>query len=179
MSNIQHWDNIYATKSIDEVSWFQQQPQTAMDFVKSLNLSLTANIIDVGGGDSYFVDAMLEMGYKHIWVLDISANALERAKKRLGKKAETVQWIISDVTDFVPPVQFDLWYDRATFHFLTSDGLVDKYVAIAEQGIKPYGHLILGTFSENGPTKIFSTKCTCSMCRVYGYVISKRHHFIY
>lgn len=117
------------------------------------NLQLDANIIDIGGGDSHFVDALLDKGYKNIWVLDISAAAIERAKQRLGKKAANIHWIVSDVTAFQPTVQFDFWHDRAAFHFLTSEEEIYRYVSIAEEAIKKNGYLILGTFSETGPKK--------------------------
>ncbi len=149
----QHWENVFTTKAEDEVSWFQTYPTTSMEFVELFNLPLNANIIDIGGGDSHFVDALLDKGYQNIWVLDISAKAIERAKKRLGKRASNVNWIVSDVTEFEPPVQFDFWHDRAAFHFLTTEDTIYKYLSIAEDAIKQDGYLILGTFSENGPTK--------------------------
>ena len=124
-----------------------------MEFVDLFNLPLNANIIDIGGGDSHFVDALLDKGYKNIYVLDISATAIEKAKQRLGERASKVQWIVSDVTAFEPPAQFDFWHDRAAFHFLTTENKIYKYVSIAENAIKKDGHLILGTFSENGPSK--------------------------
>lgn len=153
MTTVQHWDLIYSSKAENEVSWFQPYPKTSMEFVDLFNLPQDANIIDIGGGDSHFVDALLEKGFQNVWVLDISANAIERAKKRLGKKACKVHWIVSDVTNFEPQVQFDLWHDRAAFHFLTSENSIYKYIDIAEHAIKKNGHLILGTFSENGPKK--------------------------
>jgi cyclopropane fatty-acyl-phospholipid synthase-like methyltransferase len=124
-----------------------------MEFVELFNLSLNANIIDIGGGDSHFVDALVDKGYQNIYVLDISSNAIERAKQRLGARASKVHWIVSDVTEFEPPVLFDSWHDRAAFHFLTTEDKVYKYISIAEDAIKKDGYLILGTFSENGPTK--------------------------
>jgi cyclopropane fatty-acyl-phospholipid synthase-like methyltransferase len=124
-----------------------------MEFVDLFHLPLNANIIDVGGGDSHFVDALLDKGYENIWVLDISANAIERARKRLGARASKVHWIVSDVTEFDPPVQFDLWHDRAAFHFLTTEGKIYKYVSLAEEAINKNGYLVLGTFSEKGPKK--------------------------
>jgi len=147
----QHWENIYNTKSEEELSWFQSYPKNSMDFVALFDLLLTANIIDIGGGDSHFADALLDKGYQNIWVLDISANAIERAKKRLGENASKIHWIVSDVTTFEPPVKFDLWHDRAAFHFLISADKINKYVSIAEDAIKQKGYLILGTFSESGP----------------------------
>ncbi|MEP7231618.1 MAG: class I SAM-dependent methyltransferase [Ginsengibacter sp.] len=149
----QHWDKVYNTKSEDEVSWFQPYPKTSMEFVELFNLPLDANIIDIGGGDSHFADTLLDKGYQNIWVLDISINAIERAKQRLGERASKVHWIISDVTEFKSPVQFDLWHDRAAFHFLTTEDKIYKYVSIAEDAIKKDGYLILGTFSESGPKK--------------------------
>jgi 2-polyprenyl-3-methyl-5-hydroxy-6-metoxy-1,4-benzoquinol methylase len=149
----EHWDNVYTTKSENEVSWFQPYPKTSMDFVDLFNLPSGANIIDIGGGDSHFVDALLDRGFKNIWVLDISATAIEKAKQRLGERATTVHWVVSDVTEFIPPVQFDFWHDRAAFHFLTTEDKIYKYVSIAEDGIRENGYLILGTFSENGPEK--------------------------
>ncbi|MEO7265084.1 MAG: class I SAM-dependent methyltransferase [Ferruginibacter sp.] len=149
----QHWENVFATKAENEVSWFQPYPKTSVEFLELFQLPLTANIIDIGGGDSHLVDALLEKGYQNIWVLDISATALEKAKQRLGDKAKQIHWIVSDVTEFVPPVQFDFWHDRAAFHFLTDEESINKYVSIAENGIKENGYLILGTFSEEGPKK--------------------------
>ena len=149
----QHWENVFATKEETEVSWFQPYPKTSIEFLELFQLPVTANIIDVGGGDSHLVDALLDKGYQNIWVLDISANALEKAMQRLGEKAKQVHWIVSDVTEFIPPVQFDFWHDRAAFHFLTTEEAVNQYVSIAERGINENGYLVLGTFSENGPTK--------------------------
>lgn len=153
ISEQQHWDAIYQTKTEHEVSWFQPYPKTSMEFVELFNLPLHANIIDVGGGDSHFAEALLEKGYQNIWVLDISVNAIERAKQRLGEKASKVNWIVSDITEFEPPVQYDFWHDRAAFHFLTTEDKIYRYVAIAEEAIKKNGCLILGTFSEKGPEK--------------------------
>ena len=149
----QHWDKLYKTKAEDEVSWFQPYPKTSIEFLELFQLPLSAKIIDIGGGDSHFVDVLLDKGYQNIWVLDISTTAIEKAKKRLGERASKVHWLVSDVTDFVAPVQFDFWHDRAAFHFLTTEDNIYKYISIAEDAIKQNGYLILGTFSENGPKK--------------------------
>src|SRR5690606_14673891 len=141
------------TKSPNEVSWTQSYPTTSMNYLKALNLPKTANIIDIGGGDSNLVDALLEKGYQNIWVLDISEHALERAKKRLGDKAASVHWIVSDITEFTPEIKFDFWHDRAVFHFLTDEDRITKYVAIVGNAAAENGHFLLGTFSENGPLK--------------------------
>jgi len=152
-SEKQHWENVYGTKAEDDVSWFQTYPKTSMEFVESLHVDLSANIIDIGGGDSRLVDALLDKGYQNIWVLDISAASIEKAQKRLGANATKVHWIVSDVTEFIPPVKYQVWHDRAAFHFLTTEDKIASYVSIAEDAIHTDGYLVLGTFSENGPTK--------------------------
>lgn len=149
----EHWEKVFATKAENEVSWFQPYPKTSVEFFELFNLPLDANIIDIGGGDSHLVDVFIEKGYRNIYVLDISENALNRAKQRLGDKASLVHWIVSDVTVFKPAVKFDFWHDRAAFHFLTSEQKIEKYVAIAEHCINKNGYLILGTFAEGGPKK--------------------------
>jgi 2-polyprenyl-3-methyl-5-hydroxy-6-metoxy-1,4-benzoquinol methylase len=151
--NKKHWEKVFATKTENEVSWFQAYPRTSVEFLELFAIPLNANIIDVGGGDSHFVDALLDKGFQNIYVLDISANAIDRAKKRLGDRAVKVNWIVSDITDFKPEIKFDFWHDRAAFHFLTSEEKISKYVSIAEDAIRTDGYLILGTFSEKGPTK--------------------------
>jgi len=171
----QYWNSIYSSKAEDEVSWFQPYPKTSMKFVELFNLPLSANIIDIGGGDSHFVDELLKKGYQNIWVLDISTNAIEKAKKRLGENASRVRWVVEDVTEFEAPVQFDFWHDRAAFHFLTTEDKIYKYVSIAEDAIKQNGYLILGTFSENGPKK-----CTGLEVKQYSEVsISARFEIMF
>lgn len=147
----QHWETIYETKSPEQVSWTQEVPKTSLDFIHSFGVDKTARIIDIGGGDSKLVDHLLDNGYENITVLDISAKALDRAKARLGNKAEKVNWVISDITEFEPETAFDIWHDRATFHFLTTKEQVAKYLDIARQSVN--GYMTIGTFSTNGPTK--------------------------
>ena len=146
-----HWETVYETKQPNEVSWTQENPKTSLDFIRETHLDKTAKIIDIGGGDSKLVDFLLQEGYKNISVLDISANALERAKKRLGKNAGKVTWIVSDITEFKPETAYDIWHDRATFHFLTTKEQIKKYTEITQKWVN--GFLIIGTFSENGPKK--------------------------
>ncbi|KIA85775.1 class I SAM-dependent methyltransferase [Flavobacterium sp. AED] len=146
-----HWETVYETKQPNEVSWTQENPKISLDFIRQTNLGKSAKIIDIGGGDSKLVDFLLEDGYENITVLDISANALERVKIRLGKKAEKVTWIVSDITEFKPITTYDIWHDRATFHFLTSDAPINSYIKIAEKWISSF--LIIGTFSDKGPMK--------------------------
>ncbi len=146
-----HWETVYETKAPSEVSWTQNLPKTSLDFITSFNLPNNASIIDVGGGDSKLVDFLFDAGFTNISVLDISSKALERAKLRLGEKAELVDWIVSDISDFKPQKKFDLWHDRAAFHFLTSPKQKEKYLEIIRNNVN--GYLVLGTFSENGPKK--------------------------
>ncbi|WET47467.1 class I SAM-dependent methyltransferase [Chryseobacterium indologenes] len=146
-----HWENVYETKNPDQVSWTQAQPHTSLDFIHSFGLGKDAKIIDVGGGDSNLVDFLLEEGYENITVLDISARALEKAKERLGDNADKVKWITTDITAFEPTETYDIWHDRAAFHFLTTPEQVSTYIDIAERNINNF--LVLGTFSKNGPTK--------------------------
>lgn len=148
-----HWETIYRTKQLSEVSWYEPTPETSLDFLKQFKVPKTAKIIDVGGGDSFLVDHLLGKGFQNLTVLDISEAAIDRAKKRLGDLAHRVKWIVSDITQFQPAEQYDFWHDRAAFHFLTDEEDVTKYLDIAQKSIKPTGILVIGTFSELGPTK--------------------------
>jgi SAM-dependent methyltransferase len=146
-----HWEKVYATKQPHEVSWTQNIPQTSLDFIHSFAVPKTAKIIDIGGGDSRLVDFLLAEGYENVTILDISENALERAKKRLGENAEKVQWIVSDITTFKPKTTYDVWHDRATFHFLTQTKQIKTYKSLTAKAAK--GYLTIGTFSKKGPEK--------------------------
>ena len=150
MSTKSHWEKIYSEKSPQEVSWTQEIPETSIEFFNDFKLSKTSPIIDVGGGESKFVDYLLEEGYQDISVLDISENAIKRAKDRLGKKSKNIKWIVCDINDFKPMKKYALWHDRAVFHFLTSDININKYV----ENVKLYSeNFIVGTFSTSGPKK--------------------------
>lgn len=148
-----HWENIYATKQANEVSWTQAVPQTSLDFIHAAKLNRSAQIIDIGGGDSKLVDYLLDEGFMNISVLDISENALAKTQNRLGDKAEKVNWIVSDITDFQPKTKYDFWHDRAAFHFMTTSFQVIKYLSVARKSIKQNGFITIGTFSEQGPEK--------------------------
>lgn len=148
-----HWEKIYATKSSHEVSWTQETPVTSLNLIHSFNLRESSSIIDIGGGESRLVDFLLEEGYTDITVLDISEHALHRARQRLGERASRVHWIIADITEFEPTRKYDVWHDRATFHFLTSENQVTKYVAVAADALKMKGFMTIGTFSDKGPSQ--------------------------
>jgi 2-polyprenyl-3-methyl-5-hydroxy-6-metoxy-1,4-benzoquinol methylase len=150
-SQKEHWEKVYLAKQPNEVSWTQEIPKASLELIHSFDLPKTSRIIDVGGGDSRLVDHLLDKGFIDITVLDISANAIERAKKRLGNKSQKVKWIVTDITAFEPATNFDLWHDRATFHFLTTSEQVAKYADIAKSCVN--GYLIISTFSKSGPKK--------------------------
>lgn len=147
----QHWEHIYQTKSSNEVSWTQRVPTVSLDYIHQLQIPKNASIIDVGGGDSNLVDCLIEEGYSNITVLDISEAALDKAKTRLGEKAKKVKWIVADILDFHPLEQYDLWHDRAAFHFQTNAKDIETYMQIVSRCTK--GIVIVGTFSTDGPLK--------------------------
>jgi ubiquinone/menaquinone biosynthesis C-methylase UbiE len=148
-----HWEKIYQTRQLHDVSWYEPVPHTSLAFLKELNVPKSARIIDIGGGDSLLVDHLLDKGYTDITVLDISEAALERAKNRLGEKANHVKWIVADAAHFRPVEKYDFWHDRAAFHFLTNDHEVKTYLDTVQENLNPGGILIIGTFSEEGPKK--------------------------
>ncbi len=149
--NKSHWETVYSTKKPEEVSWTQTEPATSLDFIHSFQLSKKAKIIDIGGGDSKLADYLLDEGYENITVLDISASALNKAKQRLGSRADKIKWVVSDIIDFKPSTAYDVWHDRATFHFLTTKAQVEKYLQTARDSVT--GFLTIGTFSKDGPEK--------------------------
>lgn len=151
MDNKEHWENIYHTKNPNQVSWTQDTPQTSLELIEATGCSKDAEIIDIGGGDSKLVDHLLARGYNNITVLDISSKALERAQKRLQKQAAQVNWVVSDVLDYAPRQKFDIWHDRAAFHFLTRPEQIKHYIKTVNTAVK--GHFITGTFSHHGPKK--------------------------
>jgi len=148
-----HWENIYESKPLESVSWYQPNPETSLHFVHEFHIPKTAKIIDVGGGDSFFVDRLLDDGYEDVTVLDISQAAIERAKLRLGDRAGQVKWIVTDVTEFIPQESYDFWHDRAAFHFLTKEEEIKQYIAAAVKAVSHNGILVVGTFSDQGPLK--------------------------
>ncbi len=152
-SKKKHWETIYNTKKLQEVSWYQPVPETSINYINDTQVAKDAEIIDIGGGDSFLSDNLLSLGYSNVSVLDIAESALNRAKLRHAENADAITWIVSDITEFKPKTSYDVWHDRAAFHFLTSEEEIQKYLKVMQSAIKLNGFLILGTFSENGPTK--------------------------
>jgi SAM-dependent methyltransferase len=150
-SSKEHWDFIYRTRHPEEVSWTELVPKQSLRMIQSLNVPKSASIIDVGGGDSRLVDYLLEAGFEKITVLDISDAALEKSKHRLGDKANKVNWIISDILEFHPTSTFDVWHDRALFHFLSTPQQIQYYKELLSNTVTNY--VSIGTFSNEGPEK--------------------------
>ena len=148
-----HWQNVYATKAEKEVSWFQENPAPSLELIAAAGLARDAAIIDVGGGASRLVDSLLEKGFRRIAILDLSANALEEAKKRLGRHADGIDWIAADVTTWEPSSTYELWHDRAAFHFLTEAADRIAYVIRLKKAVRAGGHVIIATFAPDGPEK--------------------------
>jgi len=150
MSSKSHWEKIYKEKSPQEVSWTQETPTTSIDFFNDFKIQKDDPIIDVGGGESKFVDYLIDNGYKNISVLDISENAINNAKKRIGSRSEFINWIICDINEFEPEENYVVWHDRAVFHFLTSQVEIDRYVRKVKLNTENF---IIGAFSTLGPKK--------------------------
>lgn len=148
-----HWVNVYGQKKPAEVSWYQYEPTVSLKFITSTKIDYAAKIIDVGGGASVLVDRLLDQGFQNLTVLDISPKAIYYAQERLGSRAENVNWIEADITEFEPSVQYNLWHDRAVFHFLTDTKDRTKYMRQLEEAVKPGGHVIIAAFAIDGPTK--------------------------
>ena len=149
-----HWENVYRTKDTDEVSWYQRTPRISLDLIRRVVPDRRANIIDIGGGNSSLVDHLLHDGYSHVTVLDVSGTALRQAQQRVEAVSQAVTWVEADVrTADLPEATFDVWHDRAVFHFLTEPTDRQLYVAQARRAVRPGGHVIVATFADDGPTR--------------------------
>ncbi|MBS3966585.1 MAG: class I SAM-dependent methyltransferase [Truepera sp.] len=153
MERTKHWDDAYTSKSPTEVSWYQAQLTVSLDLIKLAGITRYSRILDVGGGASTLVDDLLQEGFQDITVLDIATAALERAQERLGERAKRVRWMAGDVTQAELLPIYDLWHDRAVFHFLTSSLDRRAYLAAVERALAPGGHLIMATFALTGPPR--------------------------
>ena len=148
-----HWENIYQNKNEDEVSWFQKTPNTSIEIINSIKIKKESKIIDVGSGRSRLFKNLIEQGYNNLTYLDISESAAKKSKIFLGQESKNIEWIVEDVLNFEPKQNFDVWHDRAVFHFLTDQNQIKKYVDLVSRNISNNGYLIIGTFSEQGPLK--------------------------
>ena len=169
MQSKEHWEQIYSTRATDAVSWYQEHAGHSLELIETTGISNAASIIDVGGGASTLVDDLLAKNYQDITVLDLSLAALDSAKERLGARASSVTWLASDITTTeLPPHTYDLWHDRAVFHFLTTPEDRHAYVQAVLRSVRPGGHVIVATFAEDGPLQ-------CSGLPVMRYSASKLH----
>ncbi len=148
-----HWDHVYADRNPAEVSWYQAHPEHSLSLINDSAIGSTARIIDVGGGASTLVDHLLGAGYRNLTVLDIAAVSIERARQRLGERARQVNWLVGDVTNYTSSQPFDIWHDRAVFHFLTNAQDRSSYVESMLNALTPAGQAIIATFSDSGPSQ--------------------------
>ncbi len=154
MSIKAHWDNIYQTKEPTQVSWYQEHPKISLGLIARTNVRPTDHIIDVGGGTSTLVDHLLANGYQSVTVLDVSPQALQRARQRLGAQANNVTWLEGDITQInLSPQAYAIWHDRAVFHFLTQPGDRQRYIDGVRRAVRPGGHVIVATFAPDGPAR--------------------------
>lgn len=153
LTDTSHWQRIYETKADDQVSWFQARPETSVQLIKETCVSHSAKILDVGGGASRLVDCLLDEGYEQLGVLDIAHSGLAVAKRRLGAAASAVQWIVNDALSYESHIRWDVWHDRALFHFLVEPNDRKSYRRVLENSITPGAHVIIATFGPNGPER--------------------------
>ena len=148
-----HWENVYTKKGDKEVSWFQGTPAPSLELIEQVEATRASAIIDIGGGTSHLVDNLIERGFRDVTVLDLSGAALDAAKARLRGRAVDVHWIVADATIWDPPKTYDIWHDRAAFHFLTEENDRAAYVIRLKRALKAGGHVIIATFAMDGPEK--------------------------
>jgi SAM-dependent methyltransferase len=148
-----HWQKVYTSKGENEVSWFQESPAPSLELIERAGANPASEIIDIGGGASRLVDALIERGFSAVTVLDLSEAALATAKARLGARADQVRWVAGDVTIWDPRQSYDIWHDRAAFHFLTEARDRAAYLSRLRQAVRPGGHAIIATFALDGPER--------------------------
>jgi SAM-dependent methyltransferase len=178
-----HWENVYTTKGESEVSWFQRDPAPSLELIDLAQPAPESAIADIGGGASRLVDRLVARRFSHVTVLDISEAALAAAKARLGARAGEVQWIVADVTKWRPTQAFDIWHDRAAFHFLTESADKAAYVSCLKAAINPGGRVIIGTFALDGPercsglavSRYDAASLAATLGHGFGLVDTRRH----
>lgn len=178
-----HWERVYATKEESEVSWYQDAPTTSLEMIEKAGISRDAAVVDIGGGASNLVDALLDRGFTDLTVLDLSETALDVSRKRLGGSAEQVQWIAADIADWRPERHYNLWHDRATFHFLTDPRDRTAYLSALRAAVPTGGWAMLATFDLDGPVKcsglpvVRYSPDTLAECLGHEFsLVNERHH---
>lgn len=149
----EHWEAAYASKGETGVSWYQAEPRLSMEFINAVAPATGRRIIDVGGGASLLIDHLVELPFERLAVLDIAETAMAKARSRLGERADRVEWIAADITEIEDVGTFNIWHDRAVFHFLTEANDRRKYVELARRTVPEGGHLIIATFADDGPKR--------------------------
>ncbi len=173
-----HWEGVYAEKDQAEVSWYQSHPEHSLSLINDTGIGTGASIIDVGGGASTLVDHLLSTGYRDITVLDIARTAIEQAQQRLGDRSQQVTWIEGDITNHTPGQKFDIWHDRAVFHFLTRDHDRDCYLEALYNTLKPGGQVIIATFSDSGPSQCSGLDVVRYSPLTLSHVLGSRMHLV-
>lgn len=148
----EYWDDVYTKNRPDEVSWFQKEPTISLNLIQKLSNN-KAQVIDIGGGASVLADYLLKLGYSNIAVLDISKKAIDHTKTRLVNQAVKVEWYVKDITDFIPSHPYDIWHDRAVFHFLVDPKSRALYIKTLKNTLRPEGYALIATFAKDGPKK--------------------------
>lgn len=167
MSTETHWNRVYTDKAVTQVSWFQLHASQSIQLIQSLKLEPDAAIIDVGAGASILADELLDLGYRHLTVLDISNVALRQSQQRLGDRAHLIHWKVADLLSVeLPPESYQVWHDRAVFHFLTQPQEQKRYIQQVKKAVQPLGYVIMATFAEDGPVQ-------CSGLAVQRYSVAQ------
>jgi SAM-dependent methyltransferase len=186
VSRQRHWENVYATKGESEVSWFQETPALSLELIRLVGAIQNSGIVDIGAGASRLADGLVSQGFEDVTVLDLSTAALASARSRIGDKANRVTWIAADVTTWEPSRTYDVWHDRAAFHFLTDPKDQAAYMARLRRALRPGGHAVIGTFALDGPERcsglVVSRHDAASLAATLGsgfeLIDSRRHEHI-
>jgi hypothetical protein len=148
-----HWHDVYADSTVTEVSWFQPEPVSSIELIRATGVPPDSPIVDIGGGASMLVDRLLDEGYRDLTVLDVAGNALASARSRLGQRSDHVSWIVADLLRWRPDRHYQVWHDRAVFHFLTDPADRQRYRSVLNRALEPGGYVVIGTFAADGPTR--------------------------
>jgi SAM-dependent methyltransferase len=168
-----HWNEVYSKRDPEDLTWFQSRPGVSLRLLGQAGLTHDSRIIDVGGGTSLFASFLLQEGFQNLSVLDVSDRALAIAKDQLGDRAREVEWFHGDVTTFHPPHQWDLWHDRAVFHFLTHPADREAYRRVLDQALAPGGHAVIATFALDGPDRCSGLECVRYSPETLGTVLGR------
>jgi trans-aconitate methyltransferase len=178
-----HWRKVYKEKGEKQVSWFQEKPAISLELIHGIGVKQNSAIIDIGGGASRLVDVLVRDGYRDLTVLDLSDDAVAITRSRLAERAVLVKWIVADMTEWEPSREYDLWHDRAAFHFLTEAADRAAYLDRMRQAIRPGGHTIIGTFAIDGPDRCSglpvirydATLLSAALGRAFALIGTRRH----